>query len=155
AASSSRSLRWSTGSVKGGAASGAGTGGATVPGRPGVWAVPGGSGRPITGANRPPRTTMMARRRGGMGALLPDQPEAPATGATGPSLALRAGNRSRSPADPQARPPEQGLDLVARHPGEVARDRVLDGAGRHAVVQPLLQVAVEQAVDQARGERVA
>src|SRR5437773_163948 len=60
-----------------------------------------------------------------------------------------------SAADAQAGALEEGFDLLARDPGEVARDRVLEGAGRHAVVEALLQVAVEQSVDQPRRERVA
>src|SRR5215469_8363685 len=59
------------------------------------------------------------------------------------------------PADAQAWPLEDRFDFIARDPREVARQRVLDRAGGHAVVEPLLQVAVQQAVDQARGEAIA
>ena len=49
-------------------------------------------------------------------------------------------------------PPLTTASTSARDPGEVAGNRVLDGAGRHALVEALLQVAVEQAVNQARRE---
>src|SRR5437868_1178248 len=51
-------------------------------------------------------------------------------------------------ADTEARSLEQGLDLLTCDPGEVARDRMLDGAGRDAVIEALLQILVEQSVDQ-------
>src|SRR5207244_2499676 len=60
-----------------------------------------------------------------------------------------------SAADAQTGALEQRLDLVARDPGEIARDRVLEGASRHAIIEALLQVAVEQPVDQPRRKRVA
>src|SRR5438876_8854453 len=60
-----------------------------------------------------------------------------------------------SATDAQAGALQQRFDFLARDPGEVARDRVLEGAGRHAIIEALLQVAVEQAVDQTRRERIA
>src|SRR5207248_2053041 len=67
----------------------------------------------------------------------------------------RERNMVGSPADTQAAALDRRLDFLARDPGEVAGDRVLDGAGRHAPIDALLHVAVEQAVNQARRERIA
>ena len=50
---------------------------------------------------------------------------------------------------------QQRLDLGARDPGEIAGDGVLDGAGGNAVIERLLQIAVEQTVDQAGREGIA
>src|SRR5689334_20198136 len=57
--------------------------------------------------------------------------------------------------DTKAAALEERFDLVAVDPGEVAGDRMLDGAGGDAEVDGALQVALEHAVDEARGEGVA
>src|SRR5437870_5467993 len=67
---------------------------------------------------------------------------------------FRARN-NKSPADPQTAAFEERFHLLARRPVEVARNSMLDGAGGNAVVEALLQVAVEEAVDQSRSEGIA
>src|SRR5262249_5229221 len=59
------------------------------------------------------------------------------------------------PPHPQSLALQYRLDLGGVHPGEVAGDGVLDRTHRRPVVDRLLQVAVEQAVDQAGGQGVA
>src|SRR5262245_1889899 len=71
-------------------------------------------------------------------------------GALGPHERLAV-----SAADAEAGPLQESFHLVARDPGEVAGERVFEGTGRDAITQTLLHLAVEQAVDQPRRERVA
>src|SRR5437588_6458837 len=59
------------------------------------------------------------------------------------------------PANPQALALEKGFHLVARNPIEIARDRMFERAGGDAVIQALLQIRVQEAMDKARGKRVA
>src|SRR5581483_12268697 len=68
---------------------------------------------------------------------------------------LRPDARQSLPADAHARPLEQRLDFVARDPCEITWNRMLDRARRDAPVQPLLQVAVEHPVNEARRKRIA
>src|SRR5262249_51530283 len=68
---------------------------------------------------------------------------------------VMARNSKRSTANAESPALDQTLDLGPRQPREVARDRVLERAHRRPVAQALLQVAVEQAVQEAGHEGVA
>src|SRR5438132_14082794 len=61
----------------------------------------------------------------------------------------------QSPADAQARAFQQGFDLFTRDPVEVAGDRMLEGTGGHAVIEALLHVVIEQAMNKSGREGVA
>src|SRR5687768_18618078 len=87
-----------------------------------------------------PRKASTLRTRGGCGA------------GVGTVIFVLRGARCAKPqagglaTDSQSGSLQHRFDLVARDPGEIPRDRVLERTRRDAEIERLLQIAVEQAV---------
>src|SRR5690349_9181220 len=68
----------------------------------------------------------------------------------------RLSNMSRlSPTYPQPRPLQKRLHFLPGDPIKITGDRVLEGTRRDAIIKSLLQVAVQEAVNQAGSKGIA